>query len=162
STVTVVDQADHGSTTVNPTTGAITYTPAAGFTGSDSFTYTVRDDDGAVSNQATVSVQVNPASGGGGEIVASADAYVRGGTYANTNFGSETELFVKNDKTANNTREAFFKFNLSSVSQIGSAKVRLYPVGIGDPGQVHRALLVTNDSWQENTITWNNKPSSSS
>ena len=161
STVTVVDQADHGSTTVNPTTGAITYTPAAGFTGSDSFTYTVRDDDGAVSNQATVSVQVNPASGGS-QIVASADAYVRGGTYANTNFGSETELFVKNDKTANNTREAFFKFNLSSVSQIGSAKVRLYPVGIGDPGQVHRALLVTNDSWQENTITWNNKPSSSS
>ncbi|WP_354529251.1 Ig-like domain-containing protein [Nakamurella sp. UYEF19] len=33
----------HGTTTVNPTTGAVTYTPAAGYSGPDSFTYTVCD-----------------------------------------------------------------------------------------------------------------------
>src|SRR3989337_2396572 len=35
-----------------------TYTPDAGFAGTDSFTSTVRDNDGAVSNEATVTVTV--------------------------------------------------------------------------------------------------------
>ena len=48
----------HGATSVHPATGVITYTPAAGFQGSDSFTYTVEDDDGATSNAATVSIAV--------------------------------------------------------------------------------------------------------
>src|SRR5690606_42132387 len=68
---------------------------------------TDRPDDYAFQNFV---ITVNPSGdfdtlAGPSSIVASADAYVRGGTYANTNFGSETELFVKNDKTANNTRE---------------------------------------------------------
>jgi hypothetical protein len=62
STVTVVGAPAHGGTSVNTTTGVITYTPASGFTGPDSFTYTVNDDDGATSNAATVSVTVG--SGG--------------------------------------------------------------------------------------------------
>ena len=42
--------------------GTVTYTPNAGFTGSDTFTYTVADAQSAVSNQATVSVTVNAVS----------------------------------------------------------------------------------------------------
>ncbi len=38
--------------------GTITYTPNAGFTGSDSFTYTIKDNAGTVSNNATVNVTV--------------------------------------------------------------------------------------------------------
>jgi hypothetical protein len=38
----------------------ITYTPATGFSGSDSFTYTISDDLGAQSSPATVSVTVTP------------------------------------------------------------------------------------------------------
>src|SRR3990172_4187703 len=38
--------------------GTVTYTPDAGFAGTDSFTSTVRDNDGAVSNEATVTVTV--------------------------------------------------------------------------------------------------------
>jgi hypothetical protein len=49
----------HGSVTVDPTTGAITYTAAAGFFGTDTFTYTVADFHHAVSNVARVSVTVN-------------------------------------------------------------------------------------------------------
>ncbi|TVZ41001.1 OmpA family protein [Alteromonadaceae bacterium 2753L.S.0a.02] len=59
SSVTVVSNASNGSTSVNATTGAITYTPAADFNGSDSFTYTVEDDIGAVSSAATVTITVN-------------------------------------------------------------------------------------------------------
>ncbi len=59
STVTPTDP-PHGSATVNPSTGVITYSPDANYGGSDSFTYTVRDDSNAVSNVATVNVTVNP------------------------------------------------------------------------------------------------------
>ncbi|RME41302.1 MAG: tandem-95 repeat protein, partial [Caldilineae bacterium] len=41
--------------------GTFTYTPNAGFTGSDSFQYTIADNDGAVSAPATVNITVNPA-----------------------------------------------------------------------------------------------------
>jgi hypothetical protein len=39
--------------------GNVTYTPPDGFTGTDTFTYRVRDNDGAISNAATVTVTVN-------------------------------------------------------------------------------------------------------
>jgi lysophospholipase L1-like esterase len=42
--------------------GAVTYTPNAGFTGVNTFTYTVADSQGAVSNSATVTVTVTAAS----------------------------------------------------------------------------------------------------
>lgn len=38
--------------------GTVTYTPAAGFIGTDNFDYTVTDNDGATSNAATVTVSV--------------------------------------------------------------------------------------------------------
>lgn len=44
---------------IDPTTGVVTYTPDTGYVGSDSFTYTVQDDDGAVSNEATVLITVD-------------------------------------------------------------------------------------------------------
>ncbi len=58
-TVLIVSGASHGTTSVDPTTGVITYTPALNYTGSDSFTYTVKDNTGADSNEATVSITVN-------------------------------------------------------------------------------------------------------
>jgi hypothetical protein len=56
SSVTVVTAPSHGTATVNPATGQITYTAAAGFSGTDTFTYTVSDDNGATSAPATVSM----------------------------------------------------------------------------------------------------------
>jgi VCBS repeat-containing protein len=58
STVTIQTDASHGSTSVDPVTGVVTYTPDPGYIGSDSFTYTVDDDEGAVSNIATVDITV--------------------------------------------------------------------------------------------------------
>ena len=43
---------------VNHGDGTITYTPIGGFVGTDSYTYTVRDDDNAISNVATVTIEV--------------------------------------------------------------------------------------------------------
>jgi PKD repeat protein len=58
STVAIVTAPLNGSVLINPVTGAVTYTPNLGFAGMDSFTYTVEDNDGAVSNQATVTIAV--------------------------------------------------------------------------------------------------------
>ncbi len=60
STVTIVGQPASGTVQVSPLTGVVTYSPATSYVGSDSFTYTVKDVNGDVSNVATVSVTVNP------------------------------------------------------------------------------------------------------
>ncbi len=58
-TVAIVTSASHGTLSVNPTTGAITYTPTLNYKGPDSFTYKVKDNLGAFSNAATVSITVD-------------------------------------------------------------------------------------------------------
>ena len=58
STVTIVAQPANGTVQVNSTTGVVTYAPASNYVGNDSFTYTVKDASGDVSNVATVSIVV--------------------------------------------------------------------------------------------------------
>ena len=50
--------ASHGIVDANPN-GTVTYTPTSDFYGIDTFEYTIKDDDGAISNQAMVTVTVN-------------------------------------------------------------------------------------------------------
>ncbi|EHA1125584.1 tandem-95 repeat protein, partial [Vibrio navarrensis] len=57
--VKVVDQPAHGSVSVTAS-GAIVYSPEENYFGEDSFTYTVADAAGAVSNVATVTMTVTP------------------------------------------------------------------------------------------------------
>jgi len=57
-TVSIVAGPANGSVSVDPVNGDVTYSPDADYHGSDSFTYTVEDDDGATSNVATVTVAV--------------------------------------------------------------------------------------------------------
>ncbi|RZL19035.1 MAG: gliding motility-associated C-terminal domain-containing protein, partial [Pedobacter sp.] len=59
SSVIIVTQPINGSAFVDPTTGIALYTPNNGYTGPDSFTYTVKDFQGLVSNFATVSIGVS-------------------------------------------------------------------------------------------------------
>lgn len=68
--VQIVSQPAHGMVSVTQS-GSVVYAPVAGYSGSDSFTYSVKDDQGAASNVATVTVTVTasappPASSGGG------------------------------------------------------------------------------------------------
>lgn len=59
SSVIIISPPSNGSVFVDPTTGVALYTPTNGYTGSDSFTYTVKDIRGLVSNFATVSIGVS-------------------------------------------------------------------------------------------------------
>lgn len=59
--VTIVNGPTNGTLTKHPDTGTLTYKPTLGYVGTDSFTYTVMDSDGNVSNVATVSLTVTSA-----------------------------------------------------------------------------------------------------
>jgi hypothetical protein len=61
SSVTITSPPQHGTATVNSVDGSVTYQPATGYSGTDSFQYTVRDGLGALSNIASVSIRVQPA-----------------------------------------------------------------------------------------------------
>jgi VCBS repeat-containing protein len=58
-TAVLVSGPSHGTLTLNPN-GSFTYTPAGDYYGSDSFKYKARDSSGAESNEATVTITVNP------------------------------------------------------------------------------------------------------
>ncbi|MGH8491341.1 MAG: tandem-95 repeat protein [Gammaproteobacteria bacterium] len=58
-TVRIVTKPKHGKVT-NHRNGTVTYSPALGFRGRDSFRYTVKDNRGAKSNVAKVTVTVRP------------------------------------------------------------------------------------------------------
>jgi peptidyl-prolyl cis-trans isomerase A (cyclophilin A) len=87
-TVTIVDTANHGTTQVDPVTGVVTYTPAAGFVGTDTFTYIFADDAAAVSQEATVTVVVDYVVTVDGDTVKSV-------TYTDGD-GTEVTIDVKN------------------------------------------------------------------
>ncbi|MBZ0221254.1 MAG: tandem-95 repeat protein, partial [Candidatus Methylomirabilis sp.] len=56
--VTILSKPGRGGTVVNNKDGTVTFTPAAGFTGFDYFYYNIKDDYGATSKSAKVTVKV--------------------------------------------------------------------------------------------------------
>jgi hyaluronate lyase len=105
-------------------------------------------------------VQANIASVGYATILGDvADSYVRNGSYASTNFGSQTDILVKNDITSYD-RVAYLKFDLSTVSAaITKATLYLTVTSEGEKGIQDSAYLVPDNTWTESGITWNNAPS---
>ncbi|WP_430813838.1 DUF7594 domain-containing protein [Carboxylicivirga sp. RSCT41] len=89
-----------------------------------------------------------------------ADAYVKGGNYADNNYGTASTLQVKESTYAGYDRMSFLKFDLSTISgNVSIAKIRI-KVKREDPDASHNLHLVTN-SWNEASITWNNMPAAS-
>ncbi|WP_443937397.1 gliding motility-associated C-terminal domain-containing protein [Pedobacter sp. MW01-1-1] len=58
-TITIIQPTANGTTTINNTTGVVTYSPNTNYYGTDAFTYTVKDVNGQVSNVATVNITIN-------------------------------------------------------------------------------------------------------
>ncbi len=95
-----------------------------------------------------------------------ADAYVRGGVDSLHNFGADSSLPIKySGEGAANTREGFLKFNLSSITDtLKAAKLKLYAKydltrpDVTVPVLTHFVSVVSDDSWDEMTITYANRP----
>jgi hypothetical protein len=89
-----------------------------------------------------------------------ADAYVRGGPYAATSFGATSETVVKFSSAPEYLREAYMKFDISSVQTGETVHLRLS----GKLSDTRAASVVTqifgvsNTSWAETSLNWNNRP----
>lgn len=84
------------------------------------------------------------------------DAYVRGGSYADSNYRT-TNLEIKKDGSVSFTRESFIKFDVSGLDgEIKNARLMMY--GLGSPSAVTADVYRTSAAWSEGTVTWNTKP----
>jgi hypothetical protein len=87
------------------------------------------------------------------------DASVRAGRYADRNFGTASQLMVKNS-IIDYTWETYLCFDLAGVKgKVSEARVRLIPVRVGQPFE-NAAALVADNLWGEMNITWDRKPPS--
>jgi hypothetical protein len=89
------------------------------------------------------------------------DTYVRDGTFANDNYGSETALQLKKNATTSYTRRSFLRFDLSAAT-LPFNRVFLElrspsPPAAGASPTLELQLL-TNDMWLETNLTWNTQP----
>lgn len=113
------------------------------------------------------SIGSNPNPGGTINLNTQHDAYVRDGSNATTTFGSTdaASLVTKVAPAgqANNNRESYLLFDLSSVTGTvtgATLKVNGHTEDTRDANIVVGAYTVSNTSWTESAITWNNKPAS--
>ena len=108
----------------------------------------------AVENQSTASLS------------AAADAYVRDGSYASQNFGSDTQLVVKDAVGGGGfLRTSYLKFDLTGVSAVNAAFLQLYgaeKAGSPEPSISVGVYPVAGSTWSENAITSTNAPAISS
>ncbi len=151
--VIVTGQPTHGSTSVNGVSGAIEYSPDTGFSGTDTFDYTVQDNDGATSNAATVTVTVTPAGGGGSQTLSFAsihDAQVKL-TEIRKNYGGKSSTKVEAGKF-----NSYFKFIVSGVNgAVQSATLRLrVGEGSSDGGEQGGSVYVVSNNFLDSSSEW--------
>lgn len=98
-------------------------------------------------------------------LAAHSDAYVQDGTVAGTNYGTGSELVVK-QSNAGYIRQAYIKFDISSLAgkTVNSVKLQVSAaLHVAEAAGVNLALRgVPSSTWNESTLTWNNKPAPAS
>ena len=127
--------------------------------GAQALTAVATDNTGGTAQSSAVNVNVVWQTA----LSAVADAYVRDGSSAATNFGTAVDLQSQASATAGSNRETYLKFDISTISAITNAKLRLYgnlidTSGSNVPASVYPISVTT---WVESgngSITWNNKP----
>jgi hypothetical protein len=100
------------------------------------------------------------ASNGAARILA--DSFVRGGSFAGTNYGPATELVAKQSVDLGYHREIFMKLDLTDVTADSDVTLRLF----GRLSDARTASVTTNLypvdnlAWSEGGLTFNNRPTS--
>ncbi|WP_170154599.1 CBM96 family carbohydrate-binding protein [Mangrovibacterium diazotrophicum] len=87
-----------------------------------------------------------------------ADSFVRGSSFAGTNYGTATELAVKYNTSTYIHRETYLKFDLSDyTTDYAYATLRLYVTvaSLSDDNILYR---VDDDSWTEDGLNYYNRP----
>ena len=101
--------------------------------------------------------QVTATIGGNApRIDVSADAYIRGGSAAGSNFGADPSLVVKGSSNESFARKSLLKFDLTQSTGVSSAILYLY--GSAQQSMNVDVYALASDSWSESTVTWSNAP----
>jgi len=108
----------------------------------------------------TYTATYRPVSGTSKTLSATADSYVRNGDGSGNNYGSTEELLVRSSPPGGLTRLAYYKFDLSSLDTIGTAKLRLFGRLISDVASdsVVTGVFGADSGWTEAGLNFNNKP----
>ncbi|GAA3400070.1 DNRLRE domain-containing protein [Paenibacillus hodogayensis] len=92
------------------------------------------------------------------QLLPTDDAFVRYGSFSTQNYGSSTQLVVKNNEPEL-TRQSFLKFDLGSYSgDIASAKLRIFGHLVGTGAEALWIYGLEDNSWNESAVTWATKP----
>jgi hypothetical protein len=162
--VTKVEFYEDGNLLGEDTSSPYSYTWTSVPQGSHTLTAKATDDDSAATTSSGVGITVDASSSGStNELFAVADAFVQAGSYSSDNYGATAGLNVKYDgDTSDWTRNAYLRFDLSSVgTNVSSATLNIYCESVWDSTDTHGLQFVSDDSWTETGITWNNSPSGS-
>lgn len=113
------------------------------------------DNRGAVVTSSAITVRVTAT------LAPTADSYVRGSN-GNGNFGNANTLTVQQGTSGSNQRWSYFKFDLTTVPSVSDAKLRVFGSVSGTTSTLIQTAVypVSDTSWTETGLTWNNKPPS--
>ncbi|MBB4108686.1 beta strand repeat-containing protein, partial [Pedobacter zeae] len=137
----------HGTTTVDAS-GKVTYTPNAGYTGTDSYTYTLTTADGVVSDPITVNVNIYPTVVLSGPTSVNENAGTVNYTVTLTGTAGTTlasPVTVVTGITPNTANAADYNFNSSTIT---------FPAGsvVGTAsGTITFPVVIVDDAILENT-----------
>ena len=126
----------------------------AGSAAGGPFTVTASAGGNAGTAQVTVGNPTNTTT-----LAAVADAYVRDGASASSNFGLATSLVVKTTTSAGANRITYLRFPLTSLGgTVTLARLRLFGNRPVSSSATDSAFAVSSNGWTETGINWNNKP----
>lgn len=158
--VVSVTQGASGAVSINAGSTSVTYTPNGGFTGSDSFTYTITDGQGDT-NSATVNVTVNGPSGTQNITVSAAGTIES--TNPTTNIDEATLGYVTTKYNAapatSAARKAYFQFDVSALN-VNASGTATFTVNFTNSFQQNVQLWALNQAFagDVSTLTWNTAP----
>ncbi|MBD0254337.1 MAG: DNRLRE domain-containing protein [Cytophagales bacterium] len=148
----------YAGTALRTTVGGTSYT-VTNLNAGSTYSYTVKALDG-MGNESPASVisfttvangsVTGPASNAG-------DAHVQKGK-SSENLGGEVLIKVKGSNNGDLDRRAYLKFNLTGVSAVKRAILRVYGSNKETEEMIRLSAFETSDSWAEGTITWDNAP----
>lgn len=135
----------------------------AGLTLGSTHSYKVRAKNSAGTSAWSTAVSA-ATSAAAVDYIATADAYVRDGTYATANYGTVATIDIKGDPDAGYSRKGFLKFDLTGAfgTSVTSATLKVYCNTASATTPLVIYGLSGNDTWVESgsgSITWNNQPS---
>ena len=150
--LTILTPPASGQAVVDSVAGTIVYTPNAGFVGDDAFTYRVSDLAGALSNEATASVSVQPASPPTVLTFSPTDDASIRQSRPGRNYGGAPDLLVD----ASSKKDFLIRFDIGGlgIATVTRAVIRLFVLDASPAGGQFHAV----GAWSENTVTWDTAP----